>query len=683
MKLKLPVVPTVVHKNKNIYSAIQSAKTQKASGIFYLMHKEDAVKSNFGWSVPKHIKFEAGTEFFEDSFNYPVFARPCPTIPRHGFVDSIICNNAVELNAVSNQTFDVESEAEILITKPVNASYNAILTDGVLTFAPGNDGATSGKGVKYFYILNDVIADTINLDKSLLLEGELPFYEFVFDKEENTTHLVQVRSAPGVPKSKNYIPTSMEVKEIIKAGGDLLEWESRLKKIDPSTTIIDHTDGSLASHYAIHAIVNKIPIFTTDLPSIGDYIEPTVATSEISSEQKNAFYKAFCAGFDSSSSVNFSNTNVFRYAEETISIALSCLHNYGASAMAGDYEVLGMCLGLFVRTTFAVSAGEARYAASRSLKNINDVQALATSKFVKKIPNSREAAYKYIYSMSTKDLLDIAPYIYYAFDKYAWGGGFGGSAWKSCTKSAMNLFNSCIDQKIESVVELFNNVIHEEHNNGRYLNKVITIGEFDSAAEDPSRFAMRNLHKIVTNMGNAWGKYNKNIMPVNLSKIVIDTSSIPMEAVINGPLVLTEEIMPDIFVNTGTSNVNFSLKYLHPAASKAISDKWPVSTSVGMITSMNVSPNHDEILIKYKDINYVSQELNIKYEDIASLPKVFITKALADCKCCYAYPIGEEIKIHDSKGWFVISYLNYNMKIFSKSALTKYINGLNTPKTGE
>ncbi len=140
-------------------------ETQKARGIVLLHEKKARVLKNLGWKVPRHLPFASGTQFSASSFNFPVFGRPCPTVPRHGFVDSIVCKDSDALNALSSETYDVEEGAEILVTKPVDCSFNAIATGGVITIGGGNDGATSGKGVRYFYIADDPIGNAIQIEK--------------------------------------------------------------------------------------------------------------------------------------------------------------------------------------------------------------------------------------------------------------------------------------------------------------------------------------------------------------------------------------------------------------------------------------------------------------------------------------------------------------------------------------
>ncbi len=483
------------------------AKTQKARGIFFLQDKEAKVKSIYGWRVPKHLLFDAGEEFGEGSFNFPIFVRPCPTVPKHGFVDSIICNNAEELNALSNETFKVEEDAEILVTKPVDSAFNAIINGGVITFAKGNDGATSGKGVQYFYINDDPLSKAINLDPNILLEGEVPFYEMVFSKE-GESRLVQVRSAPGTPRAKDFIPHKVEIKKIIKAEGDLLEWEEKMVGIDPLTTVIDHLGGSLSSHYAIHSIINKIPIFTTYSPKVGDVIEPTVESPDINDDDRESFKEAFIAGFNSAPYV-YKNMN-FKKSQDArpillgiLELSLATLHNFSGLSLSRDYDLLGVVLGLFVRTTFAVSAGEARHSSKKSefIKSYKFGKKM--EKFFKKCSYDREICYNTMFSKKTKKCIEDIEIIYYIFKDLPWTSSYGGRKWASCTESSIKLFNAGARGDIESVVSLFNRVINEEHNGGKYLNKLILISQFDEAANNPSQYALKNLPKIIDTLDTA------------------------------------------------------------------------------------------------------------------------------------------------------------------------------------
>lgn len=489
--------------------------TQKAKGLFFLQDKLGVLQNAlWSWSVPKHLLFKSGLSFDDGSFNFPVFARPCPVNPRHGFVDSTVCNNAEELNQVSSAAYDAEERAELLVTKPVSSHYNAIINGNVITFAPGNDGATAGRNCKYFYISDDPLSSLLGLEKGIVADGETPFYEIVFSSTDTShpVNLVQVRSAPKTPRVKDFVPAQVTVKTILKAEGDLLDWESLLKTVDPKTTIIDHTNGSLSSHYAIHAIVNKIPIFTTYLPKIDSIVEPTVENQEVTEADKNAFRQAFSYGFVSA-------FDVWKHAKyqgngegdpcwvmgNIVRVAIAALHNFSSIALSKDYQMLGMVLGLFSRITFAVSMGESRYNHKRSDKSPYFKNYFAS------LPNSgRSSCYTYSMNLETDKVIESIASTYHAFRLMQWDNSYGGKKWAACTNSAIALFNACLDADLKLVVELFNKVINENHNGGKYLNKVVAYNDFDEGSINPSLYTLKQLQHVVDILSTAWDLSKKD-----------------------------------------------------------------------------------------------------------------------------------------------------------------------------
>lgn len=482
----------ILQKSKHL----DSPSTQKAKGVFFLQEKASKLAS-LNLSPNSHYAFKAGEVFDATDFNYPVFARPCPVNPRHGFVDSVICKNADELNIVSKKALDADPQAEILITKPIKSSHNIVFNDGVITFGPGNDGATSGKNCQYFYVDNDCIGDALGIKgKNIIKDGEGPFYEFVIPEGgDESPFLVQVRSAPHTPKCKDFVPHQVKVQNIIKADGDLLEWESRMKNVDKSNTIIDHRGGSLSSHYAIHAVINNIPIFTTYLPDTGAVVEPTAISTEITDLDRDNFFQGFVDGFNAHRDI--SKENVVAWARSVVITALGTLHNFAQISAMKDYRLLGQVLGLFTKVTFAVSAGESRFAFDRGIRNIEYFADY--KKHINKFAGTggRTALYKMVTDSSINDVKYIVRNCLNIFGLVAWGGSYGGPRWLSCTTSATKLYNACIKKDIHSVVELFNKVINEMHNGGKYLNKVIDVSNFDIATNSPSLFVISNIKDFV------------------------------------------------------------------------------------------------------------------------------------------------------------------------------------------
>lgn len=475
--IKQKVIVTPKEKEKTII-----INSQKANGVFFL---EKAINSLEDLNIipNKHWLFNAGTLFEENDFIWPVFARPCPIVPRHGFVDSVVCNSASELNEVSKKTFEVEPEGEILIATPINCKISGIICGNSITYGPNNDGATSGKACGHFYISEDIISKKINLDSQLIHEGEVPFYEVVFNPADTEkTILVQARSAPGTNGFKDYIPKEITIKNIIKAEGDLLEWEDLLKKVDNTNTIIDHVGGSLASHYAIHALINKVSIFTTYLPEIGQTIQPIAIDETYTEKDKNTFIEAFQNGFNSPKHI-FQTNNSFQELRDYSILALATLHNYSIIKFNKDYTLLGNVLGLFCKTAFAVSIGESRYC--------GDLKGVIT------LPGGRAACYNEMKTLSNNKFLNHLKTAYYSFKKCYYSGGYGGPAWFTCTDKIVDIYNFALQGNVDEAVSNFNDVIHLNHNGGFYLNKIISKDYFDDAAKNPSEFTIKNLHKIL------------------------------------------------------------------------------------------------------------------------------------------------------------------------------------------
>lgn len=512
---------------------VEKVKTQKAKGVFYIYNNRNKIKNKIKWNVPKHVLFDSGEVFTNESFNYPVFARPCPTVPRHGFVDSVVCKNADELNHVSLSTLDVESNTEILITKPIDAKYNLVISGDTITVSTGNDGATSGKNCKHLYMSEDVLVKTLGYnqksdddgDKKLIVDGELPFFEVVICKED-IANLVQMRSAPGTPPHKDYVPRKMVVQKIIKAEGDLLEWEEKAKNIDKETTVIDHIGGSLSSHFAIHAIVNGIAIFTTELPEIGSLIEPNAIIEEITEKDKENFTKAFIHGFN--------QVQTTEHVRRTVKIALSVLHNYSALHRHKDFELLGLTLGMFSKTTFATAAGESRYTRHRCQsstgydKIVKERMGSVYNKFHSKVLSGsmdRDAAYNFSASLNYTDSKSFMADVYRSFDRINWSGSYGGPRWANCSLLSLKLFNAALSGQIKECVELFNSVIHAVHNGGKFLNKISDTGEYDYAAKDPSTFLLTNIVSTIDVIYPALMSFQKEKGIIQIDKEPIDYNS--------------------------------------------------------------------------------------------------------------------------------------------------------------
>jgi hypothetical protein len=232
---------------------IKNLTSQKARGIWCLARR---VHSFFSTSnIAGSMVIHKATEVLDLSYaHFPFFARPCPKVPCHGFVDSRVVNNQDEIMKVIEETRKAEPDhLEILLSKPITADWSGVLTVNSLTLGPGNDGATSGYGAivlptktnKYSMLSH------LNLDGTGL-DGLSPFLEFVHPKGVEAPEAVQLRGGPEVGADLDFIPYDVRVKKVHLAKGDLLEWAQATKDFKPGD-VVYHPEGSPTSHYSIHA----------------------------------------------------------------------------------------------------------------------------------------------------------------------------------------------------------------------------------------------------------------------------------------------------------------------------------------------------------------------------------------------------------------------------------------------
>ena len=472
----------------------ESPITQKAKGVFLLQNKKTVLNLlGLQLSVNKHLVFKAIHEFGPSCFNFPVFVRPCPVVPRHGFVDSVVCKDHKTLNQVIENTRKVEPNAEVLITKPLEAHHNVVFAGNHLSIGNGNDGATSGTNCSSLYVNEDVLWERIlssSTPSDILAENTIPFYEFVIT--ETSSFLVQIRSGPGVPSSKDFVPQDIKVETVVRAGGDLLEWEEKMKNVDPTKTVVNHVGGSLSSHYAIHCVVNNIAVLTTREPVVGETLSKTTSvdqTTPATLAEKKDFVESFKKGFCIWQSYAPTPT-------ELLYLVLAVLHNMYALLKHRDFSLLGQVLGIFCKICFAVSFGESRHHKNRAQLKKAYSKTFPFDKHVYVLPGNRDTAYQSLLKTNVKNTVAAVEKAYYLFHYCSWSGSFGGKPWENCTKEAISLYNLCLEGDIQKAVSQFNVVINMAHNGGRYLNKLISVEQMDEAAHNSSEFVFNNLKAL-------------------------------------------------------------------------------------------------------------------------------------------------------------------------------------------
>lgn len=454
-------------------------RTQKASGLLYL-------KNHPGWntfSIPafaiiqnendlvKFLKEKKKLRFSHKFFNimytkwsqnigtvqnveYPLFARPCPVTPKHGFVESRIVKSYKEALKVWKEARSQDPKAEMILMSPVNCRASGVMTPTQISIGPSNNGATKGFktttlpicGFKRSVFPHDVIANS-------------PYLEFLFENKAGSGYppkLVQLRDGPATESTSNYIPKTVQVKKVIKCEKiNLIEWEKLVKKLKRGD-IVYHPGGSPVSHYAVHAIMNKVPIVFDFKPKVGKKLK---ANNTRKTLYLNKVIEGIYAGLYSMSTVK----------RHEIELCLLATHH--ATALRYDPNgsfMIGVAASLLVKMGFAACIGENRH----FVKSFKNRPESATSK------NSRISIYQDVLSSyPLKRNKIIEAYLNFK-SKKGWITGYGGKKWAESTLMALKLDNSITqfckthdEDSFNKVVLNMHGLVNAMHNNGPCLNK--------------------------------------------------------------------------------------------------------------------------------------------------------------------------------------------------------------------
>ena len=150
-------------------------RTQKARGVRQVAN------------VLSRIVQDASELALVDEF--PVFARPCPVWPRHGFVDSLAVGSPEELAAVWANTRAADPDGELVIMPVIDAVCSAVMTAGGVSVGRGNDGATAGHESTYLPLAHVDMSAYRNVD------APYPYLEAV-QNHSGRVCLVQLRAGP-------------------------------------------------------------------------------------------------------------------------------------------------------------------------------------------------------------------------------------------------------------------------------------------------------------------------------------------------------------------------------------------------------------------------------------------------------------------------------------------------------
>jgi hypothetical protein len=419
-----------------------SPQTQKARGIAAL------ARLGVMASVPPFQVYRAREVSPSQLVGY--FSRPCPMRPRHGFVDSREVRTIEEAAGLIQETLDADADAEIVTMPLVNAAFSGIWTPGSLVIGQGHDGATAGTSAWTVPALGSLVNDGLLAEAGVM---ESPYLEILWPVEDGPRNLVQLRDGPPLPQQIDSVPRPVTVSEVILAEGDLLEWETRMKDVD-RTAVVYHPNGSLASHYAIHAVLNEVPVLVSREPKVGEHIE---AESELGPQSPKI--EALRAGFYLATKLDIS------YETATYVMLAGCHH---IAVWAGRHDgLLGLALGFAFRLTVTAALGEMRHLPGRSEGSRDDIY---------------EECWNITYLPSTRASFEGA---LQAFHGEMWKRNFGGNPWFVFTEWAAKVHNHLVEADADAALKALNQLIHCAHNTGWAFNKFVGSNLLTDTANNP------------------------------------------------------------------------------------------------------------------------------------------------------------------------------------------------------
>lgn len=458
------------------------ARTQKARGVIALW--EVAPYNTFPWVIVAQGREEVGGAFaLARGFagGRPIFARPCPIRPRHGFVESRAISSLEEAQALWDELERADPEGELMLVPLLHAKYNAIFAPGVVVVGPGHDGATSGRNAISLPLPSSWVDESKMA--GLIAPGEVPYIEGVLEHGKHGWVLTQYRSGPP-PTAGDYIPERVRVERVVRVDEDmdLLEWERLVKSLSKGA-VVYHPGGSAASHFGAHCIACGVPYLTSKEPRVGEVLEPTNAGW--GRRESDALAEAIREAFEREDT-----------EDDLLPLSLALVHSIGAYVADNPSEeaikLLGWAIVYLARACAGASLGELRYSPRRPLLPV-DVPA----------GGDRDDIYADALKFGIEDVIRCLAIAKEDFSSAGWSRGYGGRRWANASSLALSYVRGVVSflnrpsrGALGGLMRKANRLLHAVHNNGWYLNKWPNItGQGsdwvrDMAAQNPGRLAV-------------------------------------------------------------------------------------------------------------------------------------------------------------------------------------------------
>ena len=492
------------------YKPTEEFKTQKVKGISEIVKRTqlDLVKHKFGTDLCRNaLVYPYDKDIIHQMIQRTyMFARPCPTVPKHGFVDSKIIYHLQEVGELYEKIIKIDPDGELLLMPYVTSldghasCTSAVLTPYSFVYGIANDSATSGNGVIFSFRFNHIGSPSYFLEslklpnnKAALGIHNVPYVEIVYPySSDYNGQVVQIRDGERPPKSCNYIPEKCEIagvqyttveKHLCDCGDvscsdtetveiDLLEWDKITNNIQimnsayvrssSNKRIIVYMPGkSSTCHYAVHCLAKGIPFICDNgiTPSVGDVLEPEVDTSihkwNKSFDRMGMVHTAYRKNRTVPSFITQAvrvpaDSSIFHklYADQAatfMSIALFTAHNVVNMEPTPEHVRLFVTSVMgYVHISTAIIGGELRHMAKRYKGKVKRrTKTPPIPKFWGTFkPTNRDHVQFRYLTKEWDDLGGILTNMIADFSQEGWVGGFGGPKWADCARSVLDLYEA-------------------------------------------------------------------------------------------------------------------------------------------------------------------------------------------------------------------------------------------------
>lgn len=488
-------------------------------------------------------------------FDRVVMARPCPSVPRHGFVESRIVTTLEELKQVIVETRNADPRGEVILMPYIEAQSSAVITDSSVTIGKGHNGATAGKQsftipcVSHIVKLTKLMGEievrtgagryiTVSIDKYVGLNSKYNRHPYI---ETVANQIVQLRYGPKVDgRRKTHSSVgNVTVRYVWEPSESLQEnfeaFESCLDEVQRqwgrgSVLYLPH--GSLSCHAAVQAITKGMCVVTGDAKKpVADVYYDFGDYSPLYHSYTPKQYKSLLE-----TGITIGATRTLTIVDKaSILWAVSIIQGLAAMPLS-EFKIVAVfaASGILLRYGLAACFGEHRHFSHAPLLSGSipvapvddlDTDTLGyqhssyhiTRTFTRSFIQEKALTLNLMNYQNTQVALANLVGTKYDFKNPYWIGGYGGNAWAKCCETLERVFlvwlasrnrigspvrtHTCEHQEtnrlINELTGAANAFICTSHNSGKCLAKFVSGPELLYATTAPGLYVTHTLSSTI------------------------------------------------------------------------------------------------------------------------------------------------------------------------------------------